>query len=167
MNTLTKKSLGFTLVELLVVIAIIGLLASIILVSLSSAKAKGRDARRISDLKQLQLALELYYDANSVFPATLSALTGPGYIATIPTDPMGGTQYTYVPYTSSAATPACISYHLGTSLESNDPSTLSTGVYTMTGYNICTGGLSTDGMTASSTKCIAGDAGTYCYAVRA
>ena len=54
-------TLGFTLVELLVVISIIGLLAGIVLSSLNSARAKGRDARRVSDIKQLQLALTLYY----------------------------------------------------------------------------------------------------------
>src|SRR3990167_526198 len=54
------ESRGFTLIELLVVITIIGLLASVVLARLSSARAKARDARRYSDLLQLQLALELY-----------------------------------------------------------------------------------------------------------
>lgn len=51
---------GFTLIELLVVVAIIGLLASVIMVSLNSARAKGRDARRMSDIKQISNAIELY-----------------------------------------------------------------------------------------------------------
>jgi len=49
---------GFTLIELLVVIAIIGVLASVILVSLSSAKKKAGDTRVISDINQLRVALE-------------------------------------------------------------------------------------------------------------
>ncbi|HEV8601650.1 MAG TPA: prepilin-type N-terminal cleavage/methylation domain-containing protein, partial [Patescibacteria group bacterium] len=48
----TKHSKGFTLIELLVVISIIGLLASVTLVSLNSARAKARDAKRVGDLKQ-------------------------------------------------------------------------------------------------------------------
>ena len=53
---------GFTLIELLVVISIISLLSSVVLSSLSTARAKARDARRKSDLKQLQLAMELYLE---------------------------------------------------------------------------------------------------------
>src|ERR1700732_5233360 len=66
MITLRKKQTqgkpaarGFTLIELLVVIAIIGLLASIILASLNTARQKGRDARRLADLKEMANAMEL------------------------------------------------------------------------------------------------------------
>src|SRR3989344_2111695 len=55
---------GFTLVELLVVIAVIGLLASVMLVSLNSARINARDSRRIADINQLYKALEFYYDDN-------------------------------------------------------------------------------------------------------
>lgn len=52
---------GFTLIELLVVISIISLLSSVVLSSLSSARAKARDARRKTDLVQIRTALEMYY----------------------------------------------------------------------------------------------------------
>ncbi|MBU6321765.1 MAG: type II secretion system protein [Patescibacteria group bacterium] len=98
---------GFTLIELLVVIAIIGLLSSIVLASLNTARAKARDAKRMSDLHQLQTALELYASVNNGYPVTNAwwgvcssfgshALTGsngyipnlaPTYIPTLPVDP--------------------------------------------------------------------------------
>jgi len=61
---------GFTLIELLVVIAIIGVLASVVLASLNTARAKARNTRRISDLRQISLALELYYDTNNGYPSS-------------------------------------------------------------------------------------------------
>lgn len=56
------KNRGFTLIELLVVISIIGVLASVVLTSVNTARAKSRDARRISDTRQIKLALDLFYD---------------------------------------------------------------------------------------------------------
>lgn len=63
MQILNKK--GFTLIELLVVIAIIGILASIMVVSLTNAQKKARDAKRQSELNQLRTALTLYSDDSS------------------------------------------------------------------------------------------------------
>jgi prepilin-type N-terminal cleavage/methylation domain-containing protein len=62
-----KKALskGFTLIELLVVIAIIGILASVILASLDSARAKGTDAATESDLDNSRAQAEIFYDGNN------------------------------------------------------------------------------------------------------
>jgi len=60
---------GFTLIELLVVITIIGLLATIVLVSLNSARAKARDAKRKGDLHQIELALTMYFDTYGSYPS--------------------------------------------------------------------------------------------------
>lgn len=68
----TTKQKGFTLIELLVVISIIGLLASIVLVSLNSARAKARDVKRLSELRQVQTALELYFSDHDSYPGTTS-----------------------------------------------------------------------------------------------
>ena len=63
-------SRGFNLIELLVVIAIIGILSSVVLASLNSARVKGRDAARISNVKSLETAMELYYDDNNGYPTS-------------------------------------------------------------------------------------------------
>ncbi len=68
MNLKHSKKSGFTLIELLVVIAIIGILASVVLASLNSARGKARDAARKSDMKQMQLALETYFQDNGSYP---------------------------------------------------------------------------------------------------
>ena len=57
-----QKNKGFTLIELLVVIAIIGLLASVVLASLNSAKNKAKDAVLRQDVKELQKLMELEYN---------------------------------------------------------------------------------------------------------
>ena len=54
-----RESKGFTLIELLVVIAIIGILSSVVLASLNTARQKGRDARRLQDLKSIVTAVAL------------------------------------------------------------------------------------------------------------
>ncbi len=69
-----KHTKGFTLIELLVVIAIIGVLASVVLASVNTARSKSRDARRIADFGQIRLALEFYYDKYGAYP-------GPGSTA--------------------------------------------------------------------------------------
>jgi len=109
---------GFTLIELLVVIAIIGLLATIVLVSLNSARQKARDTRRISDLRQVALALEMYYDDNRSYPSvtgctaanytgtmTTALTASPTYMPAVPTDPInsGTNVYMYATDATSAA----------------------------------------------------------------
>jgi len=113
---------GFTLIELLVVIAIIGLLSSIVLVSLNTARAKARDTRRMSDLKQFQTALELCYDKRGKYDvSTETIITTPcnrerfvdgdfvaawqtkcgEFMGTIPNDPKGGADYLYTIHTTA------------------------------------------------------------------
>jgi type II secretion system protein G len=64
----TQKQKGFTLIELLVVVAIIGVLATLVLSSLSNARSRSRDARRLADIRTIQTALEVYYVDNGVYP---------------------------------------------------------------------------------------------------
>lgn len=100
---------GFTIIELLVVVAIIGLLASIVIASLSSTRMNARDARRISDIATLQKALALYATNQEPFPieTTPIVITTGGAVGatlitdraidTVPIDPLAPTyQYEYV-----------------------------------------------------------------------
>jgi type II secretion system protein G len=114
MNTYSKK--GFTLVELLVVIAIIGILSSVVVVSLNSARSKARDTKRVADISNLRIALEAYYDSNSNYPTTLAVLKTGGFVSAVPIDPQDGTAYSYAALGSGTT---CSSYHLGDTLENN------------------------------------------------
>ncbi|MBI2625787.1 prepilin-type N-terminal cleavage/methylation domain-containing protein, partial [Candidatus Parcubacteria bacterium] len=127
---------AFTLVELLVAIAIIGLLSTIVVVSINSTRIRARDIKRVSDLHQIQLALELFSDShNQTYPAhdiydaaTLCAgtvncgLAAPDAcgskrcINPLPVDPAGGSSSKYwYTYTQTAADPTL--FHLGANLE--------------------------------------------------
>jgi type IV pilus assembly protein PilA len=73
---------GFTLIELLVVIAIIGLLSSVVLASLNTAKVKARDAARATALTQIETALEEYANDNGHYPnsnGTWASFDSPSY----------------------------------------------------------------------------------------
>ena len=139
------RTKGFTLIELLVVIAIIGILSAIVLASMSGARSKGRDAKRIADLKQLQLALQLYYDGNNAYPSTsgnvgtsLTALTSSNYLSTLPTDPLTTYNYVYKPLPAGCSGTACTDYVLAAQLE-NDATSLN-------GYqSAISGGLTVNG----------------------
>jgi len=61
---------GFTLIELLIVMVVIGILATLVLANLSSARSRARDAQRKSDLRQIQNALQLYRNDYGAFPGS-------------------------------------------------------------------------------------------------
>ena len=98
---------SFTLIELLVVIALLGTFAVLLFPSYLSTFSKSRDAKRKSDIKALQNALEQYYSSCSyVYPSAnpiaglLTAVqcgTTPAIISSIPVDPKSGGNYIYTP----------------------------------------------------------------------
>jgi prepilin-type N-terminal cleavage/methylation domain-containing protein len=131
-----NSSKGFTLIELLVVIAIIGLLSSVVLASLNTARAKARDSERLSDLVQIRNALEAYADDHKgKYPVTTGKWFGncsinaswgvgslpntgsgawiadlaPKYIPVLPTDPKPSTNKCYI-YTSNGTNYMVMAY---------------------------------------------------------
>jgi prepilin-type N-terminal cleavage/methylation domain-containing protein len=123
---------GFTIIELLVVIAIIGLLASVIIASLSTVQAKSRDARRMEDLKEISNALGLYSITNNRYPiaASETALIGTDAvsialtsgsdksISAMPNDPIYDASITDYKYWYTSASPGS-DYSIRFCLETN------------------------------------------------
>ncbi|TAK58184.1 prepilin-type N-terminal cleavage/methylation domain-containing protein [Patescibacteria group bacterium] len=107
---------GFTLIELLIVIAVIAILSGIVFASLGPSRAKARDGKRISDISQIQLSLELYRESNGRYPTAVYG--NPAfdvYSQNTPRDP-NGNNYFY-----SVSTPNGFNYHLGAVLEQVSP----------------------------------------------
>lgn len=120
MKMLPNKPKGFTLIELLVVIAVIGMLATIVLVSLGPARQKARDAKRQTDMRQISTAMELCYGdricgaSDSAYctsvamptriggPSLCNDAGGTDYMNPVAKDPLG-TVYGWINNTTNAA----------------------------------------------------------------
>ena len=114
------KPRGFTLIELLVVVTIIGILMTVVITSLESARIKARDGKRLGDIADMKKALELYVTQNGSYPdptvacgtseawsswACWSTLLPSTYISSMPTDPQS------VDLGSCGVTANCHIYH--------------------------------------------------------
>ncbi len=105
-----QKLKGFTLIELLVVVAIIGILTAVVIASLNAARARGRDAKRIRDIQEIDKAINLYISDHGHAPDFMGQAPEGGsaydddsggylwsdlatdlapYIAVLPRDPCG------------------------------------------------------------------------------
>jgi len=122
------KKRGFTLIELLVVIAIVGMLSSIVLVSMSGARKKARDAKRIADMRQIVSAMEMCLDDPSCGGREVYCRTGNGanvvsriggsnwcnegggtdYLNPVPKDPLNYSPYVYTWIDNSDKTKFCV-----------------------------------------------------------
>lgn len=88
---------GFTLIELLVVIAIIGILSSVVLSSLNSARGRSRYTQALAQMREIRTAAEAYFADNGVYPPDAGIGVMPTglspYIATWPSPPCGNLVY--------------------------------------------------------------------------
>ena len=177
-NKLTKK--GFTLIELLVVIAIIGVLASVVLASLNTARRKSRDAKRIADIKQIQLALEMMFDDNGEYPDAIANINIT-YLAQEPRDPSTAAGYSYDNLDDGTVTGGacavadanpCLFYHLGANIEDTANAVLDSdmdicaaaaaGCTRVVGETTLSG---IDGGGATPNDCVGALTNVYCYDV--
>jgi len=125
---------GFTIIELLITILIIGIIASLAIVGLNSVRGKSRDARRISDIRQIQNALEIYRNDNSVYPSAITSgqpMTGENdytYMPKVPSAPgvndgdCASDAYTYA--STNTSTTYSITYCLGGIVQNVGPGNL-------------------------------------------
>lgn len=138
---LKNKQRGFTIVELLVVIVIIGILAALIINAFNGMQAKARDTQRITDLKNVQKAVETYYADHGSYPLSANGsgawaghcpsygnydeyIVGlaPTYLKTLPVDPKYDTSgYCYL-YRSTGMDYMVITHQTMESICEGDPS---------------------------------------------
>lgn len=182
-NSKNKKGLtmssskGFTLLELLVVIGIIGLLASILVLNLTSARRRARDTKRVADVRNLQTAAEDYFGKNGRYPVTIGDLVTNGNIPVWPQDPLappatnctGNSDNCYWYAIYPATNP--YSYHFGASMEDSGSTLLNQdrGCNSITGAPAETGGTCpyvsayTNGFNGSDATGCGGAVNRYCY----
>lgn len=136
---------GFTLIELLVVIAIIGILSSVVMVNLSAARIKGRDVKRVADIGQVRIALEMYYDQFNRYPDILDDLETQGLMGEVPLDPSGASYA----YTGLQVAGECLGYHVAATLEDTAHQALSSDEdFDSTAETACGAGVVFDGAAA-------------------
>ncbi len=132
----------------------------------SATAIRSRDARRISDTKQIQLALELYFGANKAnYPKSLNELA-PTFIPKLPTDPTDKLPYRYTYYIDGTRT----MYHLGASLEDSSNFALSSDrdCNSSTGSSCYSGKgkwNTSEGFNGEDAKGCRGETNRYCYDV--
>lgn len=131
------RSGGFTLVELLVTISILAILMTIAIIYYGNVQKGARDARRKSDISNIQSALEQYHADQGFYPITGDIIPGnpiisgsKTYLSKVPTDPTSGT-YSYIASGSSNSkttcdysTTRCINYCLYATVENSPNATV-------------------------------------------
>lgn len=98
-----NRSFGFTLIELLVVVAIIGLLMSMVVASLTAARVRARDAKRLNDMTQVLTGLDVMLNQVSGYPDTAAWNAAVGSDMScggitffhVPSDALSSYSYTY------------------------------------------------------------------------
>jgi prepilin-type N-terminal cleavage/methylation domain-containing protein len=80
---------GFSLAEMLIVFSIVGIITAVVFGSVKNSRTTARDLSRLSDMKEVQIGLALYFNKYRAYPASLNSLVVEGNIPAIPTNPLG------------------------------------------------------------------------------
>jgi general secretion pathway protein G len=97
-----KRKNGFSMIELLAIVAIIAILIIVLMVLMRNQNARGHDARRKSDLENIKISFEDYFNDNDCYPAdtvldVCEDKSFQPYLKSIPCDPVSGDTYAYEP----------------------------------------------------------------------
>ncbi len=109
----SKTNSGFTLIELLVVVAIIGMLVSVAITSYTNARRKSRDSKRLSDMSQIKLGMDLYFSGGSGYPDMAEWVTNHdvycngNLVFKVPADLLSSSSYVYT--TGGVSSAGCAS----------------------------------------------------------
>ena len=156
-STYRANRSGFTLIELLIVISIIGILSTVVLASLGSARERARDSNRVTDIRQIQLALELYFEQNGEYPTDIATLATSNFIQAEPLDPLSGSSYFYAYNPSSNP----VDYHVAALLENENVTGLTRDA------DLDSAALSfTNGFDGASDDCASGSGTELCFDAR-
>lgn len=156
-----KTHLGFTLIELIVVIAIVSILSAVVLINLNTSRIRSRDIRRATDIRQIQVAVELYADVVGHYPNSAGVWTSfdsPGYSPNPIYSPNAANlTAALAPYINSAGDPKNLGGDSGYLYISPNPATdycilfwrtpenLKNYDNSLVNYGRCTGGIDNNG----------------------
>lgn len=123
---MVKTSKGFTVLEFLIVITIIGILITIVLVSLSASRERSRDDQRIANVQNVSIAIEQFYTDCRTYPLELTTgyacptnqnLTLGNYISDLSLWDGTNPEYFYQPLSYNVNQTPCTGYHIGVQFE--------------------------------------------------
>lgn len=162
-----KYFYGFTLVELLIVVSIIAIMVVLAIAYFRGQLFKGNDAKRKSDIKRIQIAVEEYEKDNNCYPSFVTCNQDDAsqpinpYLSKIPCDPVTKQSYFYEPDPGSLNCPRW--YRLYTNLQNDSDIDTTSGIGPAGVYDYYASSSNAPAVTQSSTPQPTGGSGQMFY----